>query len=53
MFKTDLSDSFKFSFRFIKWVKVTLDFVHVGVLNAVLIYCFYLYLNLCLARELT
>ena len=38
--------SFKFSFCFIKSC-----FVH--VLFPVLIFCFYLYLNLCLAREFT
>ena len=31
IFKTDLSQSFKFRFGFIKWVNVSLDFVHIGI----------------------
>ena len=39
-------------FFFIKWVKVSLDFYPRGCFP-VLILCFFLYLNLCLAREFT
>ena len=42
--------SFKFQCYFVNWVKVSLDFVHMGFFP-VLIFCFFLYLTFCLARD--